>query len=589
MKHASRLSFALLGILVVMPVSVHAANQTILGNSLGVFDTSTPDKRKVSLSAKEKASPNTIVGDVLANGATLNLRLTGLPVAGESFNLPSGISTQTGKPFWSGDAVKGFKYKDAKGENGPVASAALSTKGGTFALKVTITSKFTAVATVPPNPGADGCALFTIGGGGDSYSVNFASGKPNNKGAKSFKISKPTAEGTCVVPNPNNMPIEHVVMLMQENRSTDTYLAQLNGVLPAFEAEPTTGNPDPTNPLNPPIVPFHKTTYCEVQDLDHSWKGTHAEVHNGLMDGFTARNASGTDLTGSRAMGYYDQTDLPYYFALYSTFATSDRYFSSVQTQTFPNRLYFLAGSSFGFIRNDAEALIRPSIFNLLDDAGVTWRIYASQAPLAYGSILFKYVSDHQAVRVFPIAQYYADLAAGNLPQVAYVDPDYIGTPKTENDEHPIANVQLGQKFVADVLNALMASSAWATTAAFLTYDEHGGFYDHVPPPAAPVPDAILPQYLGGDPHQLFDEYGVRVPVVVISPYSKPASVTHVVNDHTSILRFVETRFGLPSLTNRDALANPMLEFFDFNTPYFAIPPSLPAAVIDPVQLAACP
>lgn len=100
--------------------------------------------------------------------------------------------------------------------------------------------------------------------------------------------------------------------------------------------------------------------------------------------------------------------------------------------------------------------------------------------------------------------------------------------------------------------------------------------------------DGILPRWLGGDAHELFDEYGVRVPAVVISPYSKSHFVSHVVHDHTSILKFIETRFALPSLTNRDAAADPMLEFFDFNTATFAVPPSLPAAVIDPVKLAAC-
>ena len=343
--------------------------------------------------------------------------------------------------------------------------------------------------------------------------------------------------------------------------------------------------------MNPPIVPFHKTTYCEVVDLDHSWKGTHAEVHNGLMDRFTKTNgmylnASLTDPTGSRSMGYYDQTDLPYYHSLYTTFATGDRYFCSVQTQTFPNRLYFLAGTSFGIIRNEVDELpykvpnpIYPSIFNRLDQAGVTWRIYIA-APPSYAAVFFQYVLDRYAVRVFPLSQYNADLAAGTLPDVVYIDGIQSGDKNTENDEHPNANVTVGQKFVADQLNALMASSAWATSAFFLSYDEHGGFYDHVPPPAAVVPDSFTPKLAFGDPHELFDEYGVRVPVVVVSPWSKPAFVSHVIHDHTSQLAFLETRFGMPSLTARDAAADPMLEFFDFSTATFATPPVLPAATV---------
>ncbi len=587
----SRLSLAILGVLLVMPATTHAADQMVLGSKLQISNPGAQEKRKISLQTKEKASANTIVGDPVANGATLNIRTTGNDVDGQTFNLPSAN--------WTGDPVKGFKYKDAHGVNGPVASVQLSDKGGTFAMKVSISGKLGLISILPPNPGADGCALFTINGGGDDYSVNFATGVAKNKGAKGFSISKPTSKGSCVRLNPNSLPVKHVVLLMQENRSADTYLGQLSTQgQPAYEPEPNTGNPDPTNPMNPPITPFHKTNYCEVADLDHSWKGTHNEVHNGLMDGFTNVNKNaGSDPTGSRTMGYYDQTDLPFYYGLYSTFATGDRYFSSVQTQTYPNRLYFLAGTSYGHIRNDIDipvdgqsfGLAIPSVFNLLDQAGVTWRIYAEQPQFAYASIFFQYVFEHDANHVVPGSQFFTDLANGTLPEVAYVDPDFVGSPQTENDEHPISDVQIGQKFVADHLNALMTSSAWATSAFFLSYDEHGGFYDHVPPPAAPVPDGVTPIYSTGDQHELFDEYGVRVPVVVASPWSKPAFVSHVIHDHTSQLRFVEERFGLPSLTNRDAAADPMLEFFDFNTATFATPPSLPAAVIDPGKLAACP
>jgi phospholipase C len=261
-----------------------------------------------------------------------------------------------------------------------------------------------------------------------------------------------------------------------------------------------------------------------------------------------------------------------------------------VQAQTDPNRLYLLAGTSFGYLRTGvASQLSQPSVFNLLDNAGITWRIYTSSPTGgSYGAHYFKYVMDRQAVRVFPLSQYFADLTAGTLPNVSFIDPDSSNDNNLAEDEHPPANIQIGQKFVADNINALMSSPAWATSAFFLTWDEHGGFYDHVPPPAAPIPDTFAPRYAPGDPHALFDHYGVRVPIAVVSPYSNPHSVSHVVNDHTSILRFIETRYALPSLTNRDVAANPMLEFFDFNTATFATPPSLPAAVIDPGQFAAC-
>jgi len=400
----------------------------------------------------------------------------------------------------------------------------------------------------------------------------------------------------CLPQNPAQLPIQHIVVLMQENRSADSYLGQLHAQGQAdYEAEPTTGNPDPLNPTNPPIVPFHKTVYCETSDLNHSWNGVHQEVDNGAMDGFTAANDSASanadpnDPTGSRTMGYYDQTDLPFYYSLYNTFATNDRYFASAPTQTFPNRLYLLAGTSFGHIRNDVAGSTQKSIFELMDKGFVSWKIYGAQYPLTYGSLFFKYVSDHAAGHVFPMSQYYTDAAAGKLPNVAFVDPELIDRPRVENDEHPISNVQVGQSFVAGVVNGLMASPNWGTSAMFFTYDENGGFYDHVAPPAAVAPDAIPPMLQTGDAPGAFDQYGIRVPVAVISPYAKPHYVSHVVDDHTSILRFIEYRFGLPSLTNRDANADPMLDMFDFQNPTFSTPPTLAAATIDPTQLAACP
>jgi phospholipase C len=586
------LLFALAALL-LLPVPTRAAEQAVLGSKLLVKNPSTADKKKVLVSAKESPSSATLVGDPTTNGATLSIRLTGLAPDEETFSLPAGISPMTGKPFWSGDAVKGFKYKDKKGENGAVAGAQIALKNGTMKIKVQVSGKTGhTINTVPPNPGADGCVTLTLNLG-DSYSMNFATGTAVNKGTQQYKILKPTSAGTCIRANPNNLPIDHIVVDMQENRSADSYFGPLSTQgQPAYEAEPMTGNPDPTNNANPPILPYHKTNYCEVLDLDHSWKGTHNEVNNGAMDGFTTVNANAAlDPTGHRTMGYYDQTDLPFYYGVINTFATGDRYFCSVQAQTDPNRLYLLAGSSFGYlVTGQPQQLTRPSVFNLLDNAGVTWRIYTAEPlGISYGSRFFQYVSERAAVRVFPMSQYYADLTAGTLPNVAFIDPSGSGGANVENDEHPPADIQIGQKFVADNINALMSSPAWATSAFFLTWDEHGGFYDHVPPPVAPVPDTILPRYAAGDPHALFDHYGVRVPVAVVSPYSNPGSVSHVVHDHTSILRFIETRFGLPSLTNRDVAADPMLEFFDFSTATFATPPSLPAAVIDQTQLNACP
>ncbi|TMB00694.1 MAG: alkaline phosphatase family protein [Deltaproteobacteria bacterium] len=392
-------------------------------------------------------------------------------------------------------------------------------------------------------------------------------------------------------PHGSQLPIDNIVVLMQENRSFDHYFGQIH-----FEGQPrarrvprNASNPDPTNPGGPPIRRFHQDHYCEVADLDHSWNGTHHEWDGGAMDGFTAANVDSNDPTGSRTMGYYDKTDLPFYYALYSTFAMADRYFCSTLTQTFPNRFYLLAGTSFGHIRNDfpnfaAGEYSQRTIFNSLDEAGVSWKVYYDQVPFAG---LFGYVRSHAANTV-PFAQFMTDAQAGTLPQVSFVDPIFIAQANVENDEHPPSNIQVGQSFVSSAVGAFVDSPQWSHGALLLTYDEHGGYFDHVRPPPACTPDDVEPMLESGDVPGHFDRYGIRVPFVVVSPYSRKHYVSHRVYDHGSILRFIETRFDLPALTRRDANADPLLRLFKFSRPSFPVAPTLPAATIDDAQFAAC-
>jgi phospholipase C len=387
----------------------------------------------------------------------------------------------------------------------------------------------------------------------------------------------------------DRIPIDTIVVLMQENRSFDHYLGRLH----AEGKRASMGEPKDASNRNPlggaPIAPFHQTRYCEVADLDHSWNGTHREWNGGAMDGFTAANVDPADPSGSRTMGFYDRSDLPFYYALYRKFATGDRFFCSLLSQTFPNRFYLLAGTSFGHIRNDfpvgTTEFAQRTVFELLDQARISWKVYSELFPFAS---LFAYVRTQAPTKLVPIAQYFTDAANGTLPQVAFVDPIFVGTPTVEDDEHPPANIQVGQAFVSRVVKALFASSQWRHAALFLTYDEHGGFFDHVPPPPACVPDAIPPALEPGDVPGAFDRLGIRVPVVVISPYARRRFVSHRDHDHTAILRFIETRFDLPALTARDANADPMLEFFDFRHARFRRPPKLPDAPIDPTRLAQC-
>ncbi|MCA1842220.1 MAG: hypothetical protein LC792_03335, partial [Actinobacteria bacterium] len=237
--------------------------------------------------------------------------------------------------------------------------------------------------------------------------------------------------GSSITPDAaaDQIPIDHIVVLMQENRSFDSYLGRLHvmGQPDSSLLSMKRHNPNPTK-KGKQISVFHKNRYCEVADLDHSWNGSHLEWDHGRMDGFTTANVRPKDPTGRRAMGFYTKADLPFYYWLYSTFAMGDRYFQSVLSQTFPNRFYLLAGTSFGHIRNDFPTspteFSQKTIFEELDAAGISWKIYYSQAAFA---LMFAYVRAHSAGHVVPISQYYLDAQAGSLPQVAFVDPIFVG------------------------------------------------------------------------------------------------------------------------------------------------------------------
>jgi phospholipase C len=371
---------------------------------------------------------------------------------------------------------------------------------------------------------------------------------------------------------------------MQENRSFDSYFGQFESA-----TQSKTGNPNPLDKSGPPILPFENPRMCETVDVEHGWDAVHRQIDGGKMDGFTATNVDSTDPTGKRAMANYGPNDLPFYYGVAHTFGIGDRYFASVPGPTYPNRYYMIAGTSFGHVDNTLPTnggWTQKTIFEELDAAHISWKIYNSQ--ISVESLLFKYVRDHGAGHVVGISAYYADAAAGRLPQVSFVEPTFIGKVTVEDDEHPPANPQLGQQFSAKVINALMKSPNWSSSAFFQNWDEHGGYFDHVAPPAAPKPDNIAPMRGAGDPPAAFDRYGIRVPVLVVSPWSRPGYVSHVVHDHTSILKTIEVRFGLKALTRRDALAAPMTEFFDFSHPTYATPPKLPAATVDPRGAAQC-
>lgn len=385
------------------------------------------------------------------------------------------------------------------------------------------------------------------------------------------------------VPVGSDIPIEHVLVLVQENRSFDHYFAHLRDAMNMDVEAPPADWSNP-NAMGMPVRPYHDTEYC-INDVDHEWEGVHRQYNNGMMNGFVTTN----DPNGQRAMGYMDQTDIPFYYSLASTFAFADHYHCAVLGPTWPNRFYLMAATSFGnvgneFVAQDTRAHPVTTLFSRLDDAGVEWKNYAD-GPRMIG--FFPYYGIQRSEtreHMHSIADLMADLRSGSLPGFAFIEPNYIGNGGDRVDEHPPGMPQMGEQFVEGIVRALMASPAWRSTALFITYDEHGGFADHVPPPPACEPDTNMPTLAGRSVEGRFDRLGVRVPFFVVSPYARRHFVSHRTYDHTSIVRFVEARFGLPAMTRRDANAAPPMDMFDFASPPFMTPPTITATSHPPAD-----
>lgn len=385
----------------------------------------------------------------------------------------------------------------------------------------------------------------------------------------------------------DEIPIDHFFVFMQENRSFDHYFGTMPGVdgLPA-----DTVNPDGNGGY---VTPFHTSEYCSP-DVEHGWDGMHAAWNGGVNDGFVIENQPG----GERAMGFLDESDLPYYHALYRTFAMSQRHFCSMLGPTWVNRMYLTSGTSFGLVTNDfvapetfdAYGDAPYTIFQQLDAIGVEWRVYYSDLPTPMGLYTSYTVSQWPTGRFRKFTQLADDLAAGDVAALTFVEPAFRSSAnQMQNDEHPPSNPQKGQLWVSQRIAEIMGSSVWPTSAIILTYDENGGYYDHVPPPRACVPDDYPLVYGDGTSVTNYDvdHYGIRVPLAVVSPFARRGYVSDQVTDHASILRLVQARFDLPALTRRDANAWPLLDLFDFEHPDTSVP-SLPPAVIDPGPEAVC-
>jgi len=519
--------------------------------------------------------------------------------------------------------------------------------GGGSDVSLTVTSAGSGSGTITSTPSGINCpgtctANFASGTQitltatpGTSYTFDGWSGACSGTAACTVTLTAAeTATATFVA---TTQSINHIIFMLQENRGLDHYFGAMqeyraaNGIPGDFDGLPQFNNPsqpaatspgcDPslsepfppndchTSANSPAVASFHMLSQC-VENPSPSWNESHVDWNmnsplsgTATMDGWVRTAAhdarTGTpifnDINGIRAMGYYDGTDLPYYYFMASNFGTSDRWFSPAMTRTQPNRMYLMAATSAGRAYPlTTTKLPNKTIFEALNDKGVSWRVYVTDdtnVPLSSGTELsmFTFAPTHQS-GFAPASQFLTDLTTGNLPAVAEIDPGFAaGT-----DEHagvdpnaPSGRIQTGSKYVSTLINALMKSPYWKDSVFILTWDEGGGFYDHVPPVPMPSPDGIKPStsidLMPGDicttatgPTCDFVYTGYRVPLIVISPFSKKNYVSHTPADYTAILKFIETRFGLDPLTERDKAQFNMSEFFDFVNAPWMTPPTPP-------------
>ena len=548
-----------------------------------------------------------------------------------------------------------------------LAAQANSAPAATYQLAVTLAG--TSTGTVKSNPAGITCpptctASFNSGTvvtltptpGKGAF---FAGWSGACKGTGICKLTMNAAETVTATFNisQTSTVLNHIIFMAQENRSLDNYFGALraywktNGFadrsfdgLPQFN--PTSGlpplyGPPPTNlgcdPAYPPpadctvdssspvITSYHLITQC-TENTSPSWNESHEDwnLNNPLsatptLDGYVwtaahdARNNAPPyyDTNGIRGMGYYDGTDLNYYYYMASQFSTSDRWFSPTMTRTSPNREYLIAATSQGDVypigtdSGDQSLLTATTIFQELQNAGISWKIYVntdntscSSNPTPQCLLTLSYVQNFTWGQTIPtnypnnittMTTYFSDVANGTLPQVAIIEPASaagLDEHGSDSDQYPI-NIQLGASYVSSLINALMSSVSWKDSAFILTFDEGGGLYDHYAPQPTVSPDGIKPQdFLPGDICSQSTGAtcdctytGYRLPLIVVSPYAKKHYVSHTVMDYTAILKFIEARFKLSALTKRDAAQKSMNEFFNFNQPAWMTPPTPPVQV----------
>ncbi len=376
-----------------------------------------------------------------------------------------------------------------------------------------------------------------------------------------------------MVPQPGpaatgGVPIDTFVILMKENHSYDNYFGMLDrgdGFTLDAAGAPLNSNPDASGR---PVRAWHLPVPVNPSfGVSQSWNSSHLQWAGGAMDGFVTT-------TGSRdPMAYLDGGDIPWYYAVARTFGIGDRYFASCLAQTFPNRRFLQAATADGLVSTSLPSpFVKPPpgglIWDRLDAAGLAWANYFVEVPevALWPRNVLRY---HR--HLHPFNDFVDRCRAGSLPAVSLVTPDIPFASEGEYEDD-----QVGEAFTATVFDALVQSPQWGRAMLVVVWDEGGGFYDHVPPPAAVPPDDVPPAiHVPPDQPGGYDRLGFRVPCLVASPYSRPGHVSSVVYDHTSILATLESRFGLAPLTRRDAAASPLWDFLDLESPprLLTVPP----------------
>jgi phospholipase C len=342
------------------------------------------------------------------------------------------------------------------------------------------------------------------------------------------------------LPSPSGSGIDHIVVVMMENRSFDHYL----GWLPGAAGKQSELSYTDRYGVRQSTHHLQDTQGCGHPDPDHSFEGGRIEYNQGACDGWL--RAGDND---AFSIGYYLPEDLAFYRAAAPYWTVCDQYFSAIMAETYPNRFYQHAAQT-DRIHNSTTVSTLPTIWDRLAAAGLSGRYYFYDTPFTalWGN---KYLSISR-----PFGEFLTDCATGSLPQLSFVDPKFLDEGSgSSTDDHPHADIRAGQYFLSQVYRAVTSSPAWARTLLVINYDEWGGFFDHVAPSVAP------------DANPDWGLRGFRVPCLVISPRARRSHVAHNVYDHTSILKAVEWRWGLAPLSPRDAAARNIAEVLDFTGP----------------------